>query len=245
MSVELIYDGDCPNVGQARAQLLRAFGAAGLPARWREWRRDRPHAPRRIREFGSPTILVDGRDVVPLTSDAACCRVYARPGGGTDVVPPVELIASAIRGSAGTGPRWKSAGLWGPAVGIAFLPKLICPACWPAYAALAGTVGMPFLWEARFLLPVTAVALALVIGLLAWRARDRRGFGPALLAVAASAVVMAGKFAFSSNPAAYAGGAVLLAACVWNIWPRRTAVAALHCPACEPDAHTETARRQS
>jgi len=43
--VELIYDPDCPNARQARAQLLRAFSQAGVPARWQEWCRDDPHAP--------------------------------------------------------------------------------------------------------------------------------------------------------------------------------------------------------
>lgn len=241
--VELVYDGDCPNVGRARAQLLSAFGEAGLPARWREWRRDGAHAPVRVRRLGSPTILVNGSDVAPLASDATCCRVYAQPGGGMAGVPPVELIASAIR-NAGNGSRWKSIGLWGPAVGIAFLPKLVCPACWPAYAALAGALGMPFLWETRFLLPITGFALGLVIGMLAWRARERRGYGPALLGVAASGVIVIGKFVLSSNPAAYAGASVLLAACVWNTWPRRRSAGTAPCPACEPD-HSATERRES
>ena len=37
LTVELVYDKDCPHVGAARANLLRAFEAAAVPARWTEW----------------------------------------------------------------------------------------------------------------------------------------------------------------------------------------------------------------
>lgn len=232
-TVELVYDADCPNVGQARTQLLRAYAMAGLPARWREWRRDHGHAPERVRKFGSPTILVNGEDISPAATDAACCRVYAQADGTMTGVPPVERIASAIH-DARRHTGWKSAGLWGPALGIAFLPKLICPACWPAYAALVSAAGVPFLLETAFLLPISLAALALVIGLLAWRARERRGYGPTLMGIAASAVVLIGKFGFDNNPAAYAGATALLAACVWNSWPRRAPPVNAGCPACEP-----------
>ena len=41
-TVELIYDGNCPNVAEARAELMRAFSEAGVPARWVEWNRADP-----------------------------------------------------------------------------------------------------------------------------------------------------------------------------------------------------------
>jgi len=36
-TVELVYAGDCPNVADARAQLLRAFAKAKIEPRWKEW----------------------------------------------------------------------------------------------------------------------------------------------------------------------------------------------------------------
>ncbi|MFA5937771.1 MAG: hypothetical protein WC809_00325 [Sinimarinibacterium sp.] len=230
--VELVYDADCPNVRQARAQLLRAFAAAGRAARWREWRSDDRAAPGRVQGLGSPTILVGGRDVVPIDNAAACCRVYMATNG-LAAVPPMDTLVAAIK--AGTTPSgWKSAGLWGPGVGIAFLPKLVCPACWPAYAALASAVGMPFLLEARFLFWITLAALTLIVAALAWRAPSRRGYGPMGLALGAGALVLAAKFLIPSNPAAYTGAGLLLVACVWNAWPLRRG--ASHCPACTPGA---------
>ena len=62
MKVELIYDADCPNVAATRARLIAAFAAAGLAPRWQEWQRGSEGSPEYARRFGSPTILVDGRD---------------------------------------------------------------------------------------------------------------------------------------------------------------------------------------
>ena len=58
LKVELVYDKDCPNVAEARHNLLRAFAEAGTPARWTEWDQSRPETPARPRGFGSPTVLV-------------------------------------------------------------------------------------------------------------------------------------------------------------------------------------------
>lgn len=226
--VELLYDPDCPNVGMARVHLLRAFALAGLVPRWREWRRGDRRAPKRILAYGSPTILVDGQDVVPLANDASCCRLYAQPDGSTTGIPSVEVIRAALAGDKGRRSGWKSAGIWLPAVAVASLPKLICPACWPAYAALAGAFGMPFLLETPFLLPITLAALGLVLTSLTWGARERRGYGPALLGLAAGVAIISAKFLFLNWPITYAGAGLLFVACIWNRWPQRKA-----CPACK------------
>ena len=38
-TIELIYDSDCPNVEDTRAQLREACAQAGLHVKWREWNR--------------------------------------------------------------------------------------------------------------------------------------------------------------------------------------------------------------
>ncbi len=118
-----------------------------------------------------------------------------------------------------------------PAIGTALLPKVACPACWPAYAGVLGAVGLGFLMDVTWLLPVTAVFLGLAVGALGSRARRRRGHGPFLVGGVAAAVVLTGKFAFDSDAAMYAGLGLLVAASLWNSWPRRRKAAA--CPACE------------
>jgi hypothetical protein len=99
--VELIFDADCPNVPDTRAALRRALAAAGLAAHWQEWDRANPESPVYVRGFGSPTVLVEGRDVAGLgPSDAPSCRLYKDTQGRNRGVPPDELILGALRGTA-------------------------------------------------------------------------------------------------------------------------------------------------
>jgi len=186
-AVELVYDADCPSVGRAREQLLRAFARAGLEARWREWRADDPEAPAHVRGFGSPTILVDGRDVAGAeqVEGARSCRLYGRAGDELRGAPSVDLIIAALserarRESAGNGVdrgSWKASITMLPALGTALLPKAACPACWPAYAGFLSSIGLGFLLDSVVLLPLTG-AFAVSVFALAFRSRRRRGHGP-------------------------------------------------------------------
>lgn len=237
-TVELVYAEDCPNIADARAQLLRAFAKTKTDPRWQEWQAEGPDAPEHVRGYGSPTILVDGDDVAAGESNgAACCRLYEQPDGGLRGVPSADAIATALemhglnRGAASNGGRgWRLNVAVLPGIGAAFLPKVACPACWPAYAGFLSSVGLGFLLDSTYLLPLTAVFLASAVGALAYRAKRRRGYRPFLLGIVAAAIVMIGKFAFESDPAMYAGLATLIGASFWNTWPRRQAAAT--CPAC-------------
>lgn len=107
------------------------------------------------------------------------------------------------------------------ASGVAALPVLTCPACWPLYAGLLSALGLGFIDYTPFLLPVTAVLLAIALIPLAWRAQRRRGYKPLLTGIAGAAMILAGKFWLENQPLYYAGIAVLLAASLWNIWPQK------------------------
>lgn len=234
-TVELVYDGSCPNVAATRAQLLRAFVQVGLTPRWSEWLIGDPAAPKHARGYGSPSVLVDGLDVSRAAAGAgASCRLYGAADGGLSRVPAVSQIAAALARAISTphtpdqGTGWRSSLAVLPGVGVALLPKIACPACWPAYAGLLSSAGLGFLGEARWLLPLTAAFLCVAVGALAFRARVRRGYGPFGLGLVASAVVLLGKFALDSDAAMYAGIGLLVAASLWNTWPR----AAAGCPAC-------------
>src|SRR5712692_9985151 len=98
---------------------------------------------------------------------------------------------------------WKQHLLAVPGVGVSLLPKLACPACWPAYAGLLSSVGLGFLISAAYLLPLTATFLLLALGALAFRARQRHGYGPFLLGLAGTVGVLVGKFVWDSNPTMY------------------------------------------
>jgi hypothetical protein len=120
-----------------------------------------------------------------------------------------------------------------PCIGVALLPKLACPLCWPAYTGLVSTLGLGFLISAKYLLPLTVAFLTIATAALGFRASRRRGYGPFWLALVAAAVILTGKFYLDAAPAAYAGVGLLIAASVWNSWPRRAAYLPV-CPGCVP-----------
>lgn len=99
--VDLVYDADCPHVGDARLLLRRALTEAGLRVQWLEWRRDAVDTPPALRGFGSPTILVHGVDVAEdgsTTRDtvaANACRVY-RQGDRLQGVPALDAVTRAL-----------------------------------------------------------------------------------------------------------------------------------------------------
>lgn len=227
-NVDLIYDADCPNVEAARKQIRHALRKIGAVAQWQEWDRADPASPPYVRQYGSPTILVDGEDVGgALPSDGAdCCRIYRNETGQIQGIPPTETIASALRGS---GALPKTGSLSGcrtwlaivPAVGVSLLPKLACPACWPAYAGLLSAVGLGFLTDTAYLLPLTVVFLIVAVGALGFPAGRRRGYAPFALGMLAALVVLIGKFVFESDPVMYGGIGLMVGASFWNSWLRR------------------------
>src|SRR6266481_9413377 len=92
-----------------------------------------------------------------------------------------------------------------PGIGVALLPKLLCPFCWPLYAGIVSSVGLGFLVGTTYLIPITSAFLTLTLAVLGFRARQRRGFGPFLLGALSSAAILVGKFYFESNPLVYGG----------------------------------------
>ena len=126
---------------------------------------------------------------------------------------------------------WKRTAAVLPSIGVALLPKLTCPICWPAYAGLLTTFGLGFLASERDLLIVTIALLVFSVAALAFRASERRGYGPAAFGGVASALIVAGKFVFDSLALTYTGIILLLLSSVWNSFPRR---AAASCPNCVP-----------
>jgi len=234
MTVELLYDKDCPNVGEARANLHRALIEAGLPPSWKERELSVAEVPSPLRAFGSPTLLANRRDVAGGDpGDAACCRVY-EVAGGRSGAPPAELIASVLRAAQEPRRPSRAVALVLPAIGAALVPGLTCPACWPAYATLLSVLGLPFVPTAPYLLPLTSGLLLVALAALAYRAES---VVPVAVGLAASALILLGKLVIGSNVITYTGAALLVAASLL----RRRAPAA-SCPACAPAA---TARHGS
>jgi hypothetical protein len=119
--------------------------------------------------------------------------------------------------------RVSKEGLWTlPGVGVSMLPKLACPACWPAYSGLLTSLGLGFLINAAYLLPLTAALLVAALAAMAFRATRRNGYGPLLVGFVAATGIVVGKFIWESKPTVYGAIGLLIVAGVWNAWPHRS-----------------------
>ncbi len=89
-NIELIYFDSCPNAEAARVNLRQALETLHLPPSWQEWEQGDSGAPGHVKQYGSPTILVDGRDVTGVGAGvaAAACRA--------DGAPSAETIQAAL-----------------------------------------------------------------------------------------------------------------------------------------------------
>lgn len=235
MNVELIYDLDCPNYRSARTQILKAFAKMKIAPRWKEWDRNAPDSPSHVRLYGSPTILVNGQDVCQAEpSMGNSCRLYPEEKSGFRGMPSVNTIFAALRASNRTidpSPKpWKRMLTLLPVIGTAFLPKLVCPACWPAYAGILSALGLGFVNYSPYLFPLSIVFVGIVLFSLTYRAKTRNGYGPLLAGSVASVVLLVGKFGFESDLFLYGGVAGLVGSSIWNTWPRRDQKE--KCPAC-------------
>lgn len=237
VQIELLYLPDCPNVGPTRINLRTALAQAGLLARWRERNLADADTPATLSRFGSPTVLIDGKDIGTASTekrpfDASCCRIYAGAG-----IPPVSLILANLHGAAGGSPKraWISGAGAVPAIATGLLPAAKCPACLAAYTGVFSSFGLTSVLLDEILLPLTVVLVLLSLTTLAFRARTRHGYAPLGLGVAASAALFVGKFWLEWPYLWYAGLAALAAASLWNAWPRKAAPAP-SCPTCDPPA---------
>jgi len=239
VNVELIYDADCPNVGAARSLLIRAFTATGVSARWKEWDRSSQDSPPYVRDFGSPTILVNGQDVAGVTPspNTRACRVYLGRDGTLGFTPPLDEVCAALlkharpisHGGSGRG-RWQAFVASFPAIGTALLPKLTCPLCWPAYAAALSALGFGFFDYTPYLLPLTLVFLGLALGALTLHAKRSGQRLPLLIGLGGAVIVLLGKFAVDLEWMNTTGVVLLVIAILLTM--RRGTVVGPACPAC-------------
>jgi hypothetical protein len=117
-----------------------------------------------------------------------------------------------------------------PGIAVSLLPSLACPLCWPAYAAVASSLGLGFLASSAYLLPLTGVLLAIAVLGLGLQAKTK-GCGPMVLGLLSAAVILPGKFLVASSLMTYVGVTLLVIASAWSLASQRSAAPAA-CPAC-------------
>lgn len=224
MKVEFIYDLNCPNIAATRANLMKALSEAGLPAKWIEWDRNSSNSPDYAKQYGSPTILVNGKDIVDnMPTKDNHCRIYQDENLGIIKTPSVSLIMEELKkgGHQPNGSRftWQNVLSVLPSIFVAMLPKLTCPLCWPLYTGILSSFGIAFVNYTAYLLPLTIFFLLISLVTFGYKAKRRRGYYPLALGIVASLIIVVGKFGFNHDWALYAGVILLVIASLWNGWP--------------------------
>ena len=125
-----------------------------------------------------------------------------------------------------------------PGIVFGVFPNLFCPACWPAYTGLLAAVGIPFIPTTTYLFPTTAAFLLAATAALGLKARQRRGYGPFLLGAAGSVAILTGRFTFDMSMLTYLGIGSVIAASIWNSFPKRQASTA-PCSQCASESKTD------
>jgi mercuric ion transport protein len=108
MRIQLLSFPGCPNVPEARKRLSDALADLGMPEEFEEIDVTDAACDPALVGWGSPTILIDGRDVEGAQpSSTASCRLY-RSTAGLSGVPSEVAIRSALERATRIGKRGAS-----------------------------------------------------------------------------------------------------------------------------------------
>ena len=218
--IELVYETTCPNA-QAVREMLKTIGLElGLQLNVTETNKDDPNAPEYARKLSSPTVLVDGKDVVADGSVGGnACRIYRTADGRMTGIPPRAAVLDALRKSQ----RKQKWGLLSfiPVVMTAMLPVVSCPACWPLYGSVLASLGLTFVDYTPYIRPIMLAFSALAAGGIVYYWNRTRKWLPAVTGLAGVAIIVVGKLTLSNSLAIYSGGFVATLAFVLGALPAR------------------------
>lgn len=97
MKVQLLSFPGCPNADAASAALRRALAASRVEAPIEEIDTTASSTPANLRAWGSPTILVGGKDIAGDEGPSGTsCRLYRDADGRLQGTPPDVLIHAAL-----------------------------------------------------------------------------------------------------------------------------------------------------
>lgn len=199
MKIQLLYFEGCPNLERARVVLRNAMIAEQIDPVVEEIDVQSATAPESLRGWGSPTILIDGKDVTGAArSDGLSCRLYANGAPTVDEIR--ACLVAAQRAPVGSSGR-STLSMLG-----AIIAAIAASACClvPAVLAVVGLSGAGFGAALAPYRPyfLAATGVALCVGfLLAYRRqkdacgcsvpRDRRTARIALWLTTTIAVALA------------------------------------------------------
>ena len=100
MTVELLWWDGCPSYSEALDQLSRILREEGIETDVELVEVTSDEQARRERFFGSPTIRINGDDVIPPGKGepySLTCRVYRTREGRISPIPDPEDLREAVR----------------------------------------------------------------------------------------------------------------------------------------------------
>ena len=100
MNVTFFYYEDCPSHDRALERLRSVIAEEDISAEIEVIKIETDEQARRYNFVGSPTILIDGRDIDPPSPEAIpalTCRAYQLEDGRISPLPPEDMIRRAVR----------------------------------------------------------------------------------------------------------------------------------------------------
>ena len=100
MKITFLYYEDCPSHDEALKRLQAVITEEGLLAELEVIKVETEEQAERYHFVGSPTILVDGQDIVPPPAEAVpalTCRAYQLDNGRISPLPSAAMIRRALR----------------------------------------------------------------------------------------------------------------------------------------------------
>jgi hypothetical protein len=99
MKIQFLYYEDCPSHDEALERLQQVLREEGLKDDIEIIRVETEEQAQAWKFVGSPTILVDGQDIVSVLPDEGyylSCRVYQLEDGRFSPLPSLEMIRKGI-----------------------------------------------------------------------------------------------------------------------------------------------------
>lgn len=100
MGIQFLYFEDCPSHDDALERLRSVMEELGIHADVEIIKVETEAQAQKLRFPGSPTILINGQDIVPVPADAhyyLTCRAYRLEDGRISPLPSRQMIRSALQ----------------------------------------------------------------------------------------------------------------------------------------------------
>ncbi|MAS32692.1 MAG: DUF2703 domain-containing protein [Anaerolineaceae bacterium] len=100
MSIQFLYYEDCPSHDDALDRLKTVMAEVGVNVNIEIIKVETEAQAQQLRFVGSPTILINGKDIVPPPDNAyysLTCRAYRLENGRISPLPSVDMIRHALQ----------------------------------------------------------------------------------------------------------------------------------------------------